>query len=248
MISEELQKKIDRAIRLLKSIPLKEGEKVEVAYSGGKDSDVILQLTKESGIPYRAIYKNTTIDPPGTIAHAKEMGVEMLMPKKSFKQLVTAYGYPSRFARFCCRYLKEYKVLDRCVVGVRRSESKARASRYTEPEVCRTYQDKSKARQYLPILEWTDQDVADFIADRNIKCAPVYYDEQGQFHVERRLGCMGCPLKSRKKRLEEFKQHPNLVKAWILWGGGEIHVILSRCKGTQALQELLRGFCLQPVL
>ena len=77
MIRPELQKKIDRAIKLLRSIPLAEGEAVEVSYSGGKDSDVILQLVKESGIKYRAIYKNTTIDPPGTVAHARAMGAEV---------------------------------------------------------------------------------------------------------------------------------------------------------------------------
>ena len=59
MIRPELQKKIDQAIKLLRQIPLADGECVEVSYSGGKDSDVILQLTKEAGIPYRAIYKNT---------------------------------------------------------------------------------------------------------------------------------------------------------------------------------------------
>lgn len=79
MISEELQKKIDRAIRLLKSIENATDENgkvqpIEVAYSGGKDSDVILQLAKESGINFKAIYKCTTIDPPGTVKHARDMG------------------------------------------------------------------------------------------------------------------------------------------------------------------------------
>lgn len=37
---------------------------MELSYSGGKDSDVILELAKMSGIPFRPIYKKTTIDPP----------------------------------------------------------------------------------------------------------------------------------------------------------------------------------------
>ena len=45
-----------------------------VCYSGGKDSDVCLRLAQMAGIRYRAIYKNTTIDPPGTIAHAQVGG------------------------------------------------------------------------------------------------------------------------------------------------------------------------------
>lgn len=58
-----LQNKVDFAIRLLRSIPCRPYP-VEISYSGGKDSDVILELANMAGIPYRAIYKNTTIDPP----------------------------------------------------------------------------------------------------------------------------------------------------------------------------------------
>ena len=52
MINEQLQKKIDRAIRLLQGVQNGYDGEIEVAYSGGKDSDVILQLAKEAGIRY----------------------------------------------------------------------------------------------------------------------------------------------------------------------------------------------------
>lgn len=84
MITENLQRKIDRAIRLLQSVQKRYDGEIEIAYSGGKDSDVILQLAKEAGIRYRAIYKNTTIDPPGTLGHVREMGVEILRTKVTF--------------------------------------------------------------------------------------------------------------------------------------------------------------------
>ena len=41
-LRDETRKKVERAVRLLRSIEQKEGERVEIAYSGGKDSDVIL--------------------------------------------------------------------------------------------------------------------------------------------------------------------------------------------------------------
>ena len=211
----ELEKKVDFAIKLLQSIP-QDGD-IEVSYSSGKDSDVILELTKMAGIPYRAIYKATTIDPPQTIAHAREMGAEVIYPKKTFFQLVGEAGFPSRFSRECCSILKEYKVCDRAIQGIRRSESKKRAERYKEPEYCRVYSAKIKAKVYLPILEWTDQDVAEFIKERNIKCHPLYY-RGGQFDVTQRLGCMGCPLASRNKRLQFFKENPRWLKAWIMAG------------------------------
>ena len=82
MISEELQRKIDGSIKLLRAVQnSRPNEIIEVAYSGGKDSDVILQLAKEAGINYEAIYKNTTIDPPGTIKHVKEVGGGNSPPK-----------------------------------------------------------------------------------------------------------------------------------------------------------------------
>ncbi len=77
MVSEQLQKKINQSIALLQSVGKRYDGEIEIAYSGGKDSDVILQLAKEAGIRYRAIYKNTTIDPPGTIRHVQGMNVEM---------------------------------------------------------------------------------------------------------------------------------------------------------------------------
>lgn len=220
-MTQELQKKVDRAIKLIQSaskIATEHGQQLEVAYSGGKDSDVILELTKMANVPYRAIYKNTTIDPSGTIKHAKEMGAEVLRPKKTFFELVEKMGYPNRYTRFCCGYLKEYKVLDYAIIGIRKEESVKRANRYKEPEICRVYSKKEKVRQYLPILDWTAKDVEEFIKERNIKCAPVYYDEHGFFHVERRLGCMCCPLIGYKGRIEQFKKYPILVKAYIRAG------------------------------
>lgn len=213
---EELEKKVRFAIRLLQMYGKGE-QPLEIAYSGGKDSDVILQLAKDAGIKYRAIYKNTTIDPPGTIKHAKEMGAEVIQPKQTFFELIEKNGLPTRFSRFCCRYLKEYKVLDKSVIGVRRVESNRRAKRYTEPTECRLYGGKcNHVEAIYPILEWTNEDVAEFIAERGIQCHPLYYDEQGNFHVERRVGCLCCPLASRKKRIEQFKKYPGVLRQYVV--------------------------------
>ena len=214
-MTEELQRKVDRAIKLIQSAGA-DGSVVEVAYSGGKDSDVILELTRMADIEHRAIYRNTTIDPPGTIAHVRENDVEILQPKKSFFQLIADNGFPNRFMRFCCRYLKEYKVLDKCIMGVRKAESTKRAARYSEPTECRFYGSKKEhVEAFYPILDWTDDDVVAFIEERGIKIHSLYYREDGTIDPKRRLGCMCCPLAFYKKRIEQFKQHPGMVKAYI---------------------------------
>ena len=86
-MTDELQRKVNHAIRLIQ-IAAPKNKPIEVSYSGGKDSDVILELAKMAGVNFRAIYKNTTIDPPGTIKHCQDNGVEILQPKKSFLKLI----------------------------------------------------------------------------------------------------------------------------------------------------------------
>ena len=169
-MNKELEKKIEQAVKLLQVCYKSAGEPLEVAYSGGKDSDVILELAKMSGIEYQAIYKNTTIDPPGTIKHAKENGVEIRRPKESFFFLMMKAGYPNRFKRFCCSVLKEYKILDNCVMGIRKCESVKRAKRYTEPTECRIFggNKKNHVNAIYPILDWSDEDELEFIDRKSV--------------------------------------------------------------------------------
>lgn len=207
--------KIEKAVRLIQVFYESANvDFVEVAYSGGKDSDVILELTRMSGVPYKAYYKNTTIDPPHTLQHVKEMGVEVLQPKHKFFDLVAQMGFPNRFRRFCCRELKEYKVLDKVIIGVRADESRKRAEMYKEPTDCRIYGRNERAEALYPILFWNTEDIEAFIRERGVILHPLYYDEAGQLCLDRRLGCMCCPLAGHKKRMLQFKQYPNMLKAY----------------------------------
>ncbi len=219
-MNKKLEKKVEQVVKLLQVCYKAAGEPLEVAYSGGKDSDVILELAKMSGIDYRAIYKNTTIDPPGTIKHAKENGVEIRRPKESFFSLMMKAGYPNRFKRFCCSVLKEYKILDNCVMGIRKCESVKRSKRYSEPTECRIFggNKKNHVNAIYPILDWSDEDELEFIKERGIKLHPLYYREDGTIDITKRLGCMCCPLMYYKKRLKAFKQYPGMVKAYLRCG------------------------------
>lgn len=210
----ELRKKIEQSVKLLQSTC--KGKTVELCYSGGKDSDVILELAKMAGIDFVPIYRNTTIDPPGTIQHCLSKGVKIVRPRKTFYEVVAQKGMPTRRARFCCQVMKEYKIMDTAIQGIRRAESTKRAKLYKEPVLCRLYGDskKNKCEVVLPILEWSNKDVFEFVKLRDIRLHPYYYDYNGFIEIDKRLGCMGCPLKS-DKGLSEFKQYPRIVKAWL---------------------------------
>ena len=224
-------KKAEQAIKFIRSfaqIAEKNGEVVEVAYSGGKDSDVLLHLVRASGIKYVARYKSTTIDPPGTIKHVQEQGdVEILRPKLSFFEVVRTVGMSNGGRRICCRYLKEYPTESNYVlIGVRAEESTRRKNRYAEPSQCRVFSKAKKVKQGFPLLYWTIEDIKEYVEEKNIKLAPVYEDDRGGYDYTRRLGCVLCPLKSKKKQLKAYRQYPRyatlVLRAKYAYNGGLI--------------------------
>ena len=184
-----------------------------VSYSGGKDSQVLLHLFKLAKVPHTIVYRNTTIDPPGTLSFVKSQGAMVLQPKYSFFELVRKKGLPSFSRRFCCDYLKEPYLTQYLALGIRQCESKKRSESYDAPEVCRKYTKKKYTCQLLPILYWDDDAVREYIVGNSIKCHPIYYDDKGRFCVNRRLGCMGCPLPWNRS-IDDFVQYPKLVRLW----------------------------------
>ncbi len=183
---------------------LKNTETFYLAHSGGKDSIVIYHLAKLADLQFYAYHTNTTIDPKGTLKFIRDNypDVEILHPTESFYQLVKRKGLPTRLARFCCEYLKEYASIGKNVIeGVRASESKNRKGRdYIH---CDTRKIQKGAKHIYPIYDWTDNDVWNYIKIHNLPVAPAY--SKG-FN---RLGCVGCPLVTRKGvRVREFMLEP----------------------------------------
>ena len=78
-----------------------QGEQLELAYSGGKDSDVMLDLCRTSvpKVEVCAIHRCTTIDAPYTLKHCLDNGVEILRPRKDFAHCIQGSGFPTMFTR-----------------------------------------------------------------------------------------------------------------------------------------------------
>ena len=114
-----------------------------LCYSGGKDSEIILDLALKSGIDFEVSHSHTTADAPETVYHIrrkfKELeskGIKCTTQMPTFKgksvsmwSLIPAKKIPpTRLARYCCAILKETAGHDRAIVtGVRRAESTNRA-------------------------------------------------------------------------------------------------------------------------
>ena len=145
MLTPEQEKKVEVAYERYRWAA-KEAERLfdmplVVQYSGGKDSDVILQLAKESGVPFRVTHNLTTADPPDNVyyirrvfAALREEGIDcrINVPRRSLWRIMReTLVIPSRIMRVCCSELKERKMPDApyIVTGVRWAESAGRRAK-----------------------------------------------------------------------------------------------------------------------
>lgn len=184
-----------------------------VMFSGGKDSQVMLDLFKKSGVNYRAFYCVTTNDPPENVYFIRKHypDVVFLHPRLTFLELIEKNGIlPTMTCRFCCKELKESKGKGFVAVGVRREESPKRQKYNPITFVGGKLYDQKKMRKnrkvsFMPILEWREDEVWQYIEDNDIPVNPCY-DTRG------RVGCMLCPFASAKEIFGYFHQYPKMLK------------------------------------
>lgn len=201
-----VRNKVQIAIERLKQFEPEDG--YYVAISGGKDSTVIYQLIKMSGVKADFHYNVTYLDAPETLLYIKRNMPEVIFdyPPKSFWDLVLIKKMlPTRISRWCCIELKERGGEGRTVVtGVRWEESKKRRIRkMVEP--C------YRGRKYYvhPIIDWTEEDVWQFIEKNNIPYNPLY--DKGY----KRVGCRCCPFKSAEQRERDLQEYPEIKQLFI---------------------------------
>ena len=145
---------------------------------------------------------------------------------------------PTRLVRYCCQVLKETGGKNRAIMtGVRKGESVARRSRTYANNFSRTrpaaidfddaaslFEDAENAIEhddnftrscrikgrtsFQPILEWTDDDVWQFLDEQHVATNPLY--DEGFT----RIGCIGCPYSSRKNRERDFARWPQYERAY----------------------------------
>lgn len=230
---KELEEKAINRIRTYE--PISTGIKDKpyyVCYSGGKDSDVLRILFTLAGVPFDLVHNHTTVDAPETVYYIKNIpDIRIEYPKTSMWKLIEGKGSPpTRLMRYCCSVLKEHGGENRFIAtGVRWSESAKRKNR----EILELSSSNKKNRKILnndnvedrrllencyhkqklilnPILDWTDEDVWEFLKYYNCESNPLY--QCGY----KRIGCIGCPMSSRqKKELEKYPKYKiNYIKAF----------------------------------
>lgn len=184
------------------------GNKVAVAFSGGKDSEVVLWLCLQVNPVVPVVFNNTGVEYPETVRFVARLADEWNLnltvthPKKSFWDCVEQYGFPQETKRrglkfkknrpYCCYWLKEKPMLLTIrsngwlgyFTGETASESYNRMM-WAKRGIC-IHLKKERICKIKPILWWTEDEVWQFIKDNGLPFNQTY------LKGAERVGCMPC--------------------------------------------------------
>jgi phosphoadenosine phosphosulfate reductase len=202
-----LETMFDEAVEILQTHEPPEG--YYVAFSGGKDSIVLLDIVRRSGVKHDAHFNLTSIDPPELLEFIKTHypDVERHRPELTMFQLIEKWCFlPTAKSRYCCAVLKEHGGSGRTVLtGIRKAES-VRRSKRNKFET--SFNDATKKMIHL-IFDWRTSDIWQYIKLTEMPYCRLY--DEGF----KRVGCIGCPMTSSQERHRQFARWPNHKKAYI---------------------------------
>ena len=206
-----------------------------LAYSGGKDSEVCLELSRRAGIQFEVIHSLTTADAPETINHVRQkfhelelQGMDCEIVRPRYKGQPTSLWTlipqklmpPTRTVRYCCSILKETAGKNRTVViGSRAAESTARSETAVAERVGAT---RAKAVKY-DFDNGDERIVAPCQMKAKLNIHPIVdwtnadvwsFLRDAKIEVNpvyekgfSRCGCIGCPMAG-GGRYDEFRAWP----------------------------------------
>ena len=198
------------AIRAIRQ-HMKDRPRVNVSFSGGKDSTAVLAIARKAGVT-EAFFIDTGIEFPETVAFVEEQGVEIIRRGGDFWAAVQKAGPPAKDHRWCCKLLKlnplKLHLADIgpsvTIQGNRWYESWNRA------DLDITSQNPANPLQLNinPIRNWRALEVYLYLWWQKIPYNPLY--DRGF----ERIGCYLCPamLESEAELLRGL--HPEFAARW----------------------------------
>lgn len=233
LFAEEMEQTAIERIQKFAKIAKAYNFEIALGFSGGKDSQVVYDLCQRAGIPFVAYY-NVAFESSTTRKFIRENYPNVIWRKDHkfgfIENIYKNHGgiLPTVEVAYCCKdYKHNPKYVDECsIVGVRKQESTNRKSRTVLSLKNKTTAKKLKAQindyfvencqslgtasviQLLPIVDWFDDDVWDYINRKKLPVNPDYIHQK-------RIGCMVCPKANFSSNYKSLIRYPKLIDAFI---------------------------------
>jgi len=226
--NKPLDEKVEMSHEIIK-VALSQSKRPCVAFSGGKNSLVVLHMVLQHKPDVMVLFNNTTNEFPETLKYVRSLAQEWdlnfyeVKPKQNFWQVIKKYGFPHT-QRWklkepkCCRILKTrpaakfYKEnrIDCVFTGISAFESRARFLWLTHAGMIYEVKNEGGVRyrftKVAPIGFWTDNDIWEYIRQHDLPVNPAYE----KYGIDR-IGCMLCTgYSSWKKQMRRI--NPTLYR------------------------------------
>lgn len=258
-----LFQKVDHSLGAIDQFIARLNGRVYLAFSGGKDSTILLYLCEMIKPDIKCVFVNTGCEYPDIVKFVHDMkekghNIDILRPQLTPRAVWQKYGFPlvskevaeniasirrnpdcikskkalgtinpnSMFvlnkkwryliselydtSNKCCTILKKAPSLSYAkehdlapIIGDMASESLLREKTYIRRGGCNVFGSQSSSH---PLSIWMDDDIWNFIKDRNIRIADIYYKGA------KRTGCVacgfGCQFKNDERLRLLYNVHP----------------------------------------
>jgi phosphoadenosine phosphosulfate reductase len=263
---EQLEKQSIELLRMYEPLALERCPKGYIAgYSGGKDSDCLIELFHRSGVKHHIIHNHTTVDAPETVYYirrrfkefeARGQTAEVIMPRRNMFSLIVEKGMlPTRLKRFCCSELKEQKKWEYAHAvysfGVRKAES---VNRKKSRDSIETRNSKSVRPQLFRFDNENASLVTSCYTNNYTVINPIVYWEESDVweylahcgltkadinplyaQGAKRVGCIGCPMNRKAK--QELDRYPKYRALYVK----AAQAILDEKQGTKVCEYFKDG-------
>lgn len=229
----EIEQQAIERIHKFSKIAKAMGFDVCLGFSGGKDSQVVYDLCLRSGIEFKA-YFNHSFESSTTLRFIRENYPDVIKRREHkfgfIENIWRNHGglLPTVRIAYCCEDYKHNPMyVDDCsIVGVRKAESIKRKKRTALSTKNKTTLKKNKSLisdyfeencqsvgtasiiQLLPIVDWSDSDVWDYMRRHKLPVNPEY-------KKKKRVGCKVCPKANFTSNAEALFESPKLIDAFI---------------------------------
>lgn len=215
-----------RRIKELYDLSIKSCDKAYIAFSGGKDSMVLLHLCHEVlPLDVPVIFSDTDMELPDTYdlwsKVQENYSNRLFICAKANNTAINnwnLFGPPSRTIRWCCSVHKSTPALMRlkeiigkpairvmAFVGVRGEESYSRSFYEDSNDGIKNASQMNK----MPILDWGAHEIWLFIFQNSILINNAYHRGLS------RVGCVMCPESSEKYLWFVDRSYPKLIKPYV---------------------------------